>query len=131
MPREERFAIENADGHALAARPGDGDRQRAALAAFDCGEEIAANIARYARNRELLLEELPKAGFTALAPADGAFYIYADVSHMTNDSQAFCQRMLDETGVAAKRTDVTGGVSRAAGDDRRPVVAQDGHRGLT
>jgi len=75
--------------------------QRAALAAFDCGEEIAANIARYARNRELLLEELPKAGFTALAPADGAFYIYADVSHMTNDSQAFCQRMLDETGVAA------------------------------
>lgn len=75
--------------------------QRAALAAFDCGEEIAANIACYARNRELLLEELPKAGFTALAPADGAFYIYADVSHMTNDSQAFCQRMLDETGVAA------------------------------
>jgi aspartate/methionine/tyrosine aminotransferase len=75
--------------------------QRAALAAFDCGDEIAANIARYGRNRELLLEELPKAGFTALAPADGAFYIYADVSHMTNDSQAFCQRMLDETGVAA------------------------------
>ncbi|MFP6745079.1 MAG: aminotransferase class I/II-fold pyridoxal phosphate-dependent enzyme, partial [Alphaproteobacteria bacterium] len=75
--------------------------QRAALAAFDCGEEIAANIARYAGNRELLLEELPKAGFTALAPADGAFYISADVSHMTNDSQAFCQRMLDETGVAA------------------------------
>ncbi|MFP6740577.1 MAG: aminotransferase class I/II-fold pyridoxal phosphate-dependent enzyme [Alphaproteobacteria bacterium] len=75
--------------------------QRAALAAFDCGDEIAANIARYSRNRALLLEELPKAGFTALAPADGAFYIYADVSHMTNDSQTFCQRMLDETGVAA------------------------------
>jgi len=75
--------------------------QRAALAAFDCGDEIAANIARYGRNRALLLEELPKAGFTALAPADGAFYIYADVSHMTNDSQAFCARMLDETGVAA------------------------------
>jgi aspartate/methionine/tyrosine aminotransferase len=75
--------------------------QRAALAAFDCGDEIAANIARYARNRELLLEALPKAGFTSLAPADGAFYIYADVSHMTNDSQAFCRRMLEETGVAA------------------------------
>jgi len=75
--------------------------QRAALAAFDCGDEIAANIARYGRNRALLLEELPKAGFPALAPADGAFYIYADVSHMTNDSQAFCARMLDETGVAA------------------------------
>lgn len=75
--------------------------QRAALAAFGCGDEIAANIARYGRNRELLLKELPKAGFTALAPADGAFYIYADVSDMTSDSQAFCQRMLDETGVAA------------------------------
>ena len=75
--------------------------QRAAVAAFDCHEELGANVARYARNRALLLEELPKAGFGALAPADGAFYLYADVSPMTNDSQAFCRRMLDETGVAA------------------------------
>jgi len=75
--------------------------QRAAIAAFDCHEELQANIDRYAANRALLLEELPKAGFESLAPADGAFYIYADVSQMTNDSQDFCRQMLDETGVAA------------------------------
>jgi len=47
-----------------------------------------------------LLSELPKAGFDRLAPADGAFYLYADVTHLTNDSDAFCRRMLAETGVA-------------------------------
>src|SRR5690606_10675376 len=50
--------------------------QRAALAVFDAHEELQANRARYARNRSLLLEELPKAGFDRLAPADGAFYLY-------------------------------------------------------
>ena len=74
--------------------------QRAALATFDCYDELDANVARYARNRELLLEALPKAGFDRLAPADGAFYIYADVSAMTNDSEEFCRRMLRELGVA-------------------------------
>jgi aspartate/methionine/tyrosine aminotransferase len=44
---------------------------------------------------------LPKIGFDKLAPADGAFYLYADVSKLTNDSQEFCARMLSETGVAA------------------------------
>ncbi len=75
--------------------------QRAALATFDCYDELDANVARYARNRDLLLEALPKAGFDRLAPADGAFYIYADVSAMTNDSEDFCRRMLQELGVAA------------------------------
>ena len=75
--------------------------QHAALATFDCYDELDANVARYARNRELLLEALPKAGFDRLAPADGAFYIYADVSAMTNDSEDFCRRMLRELGVAA------------------------------
>ena len=74
--------------------------QRAALATFDCYDELDANVARYARNRELLLEALPKAGFDRLAPADGAFYIYADVSAMTNDSEDFCRHMLQELGVA-------------------------------
>ena len=74
--------------------------QQAAVAAFECYDELDANVARYARNRALLLDELPKAGFDALAPADGAFYIYADVSRMTNDSREFCSRMLAETGVA-------------------------------
>lgn len=74
--------------------------QVAAVAAFDCREELDANVAHYAANRELLLTELPKAGFMDLAPADGAFYIYADVGHLTNDSKAFCRRILDEAGVA-------------------------------
>ncbi|MBT5374925.1 MAG: aminotransferase class I/II-fold pyridoxal phosphate-dependent enzyme [Rhodospirillaceae bacterium] len=75
--------------------------QHAAIAVFDCLEELDVNVATYARNREILLEGLPKAGFTKLAPADGAFYLYADVSHLTDDSQSFCTRMLAETGVAA------------------------------
>jgi len=74
--------------------------QYAGLFAMDCEEELRANVARYARNREVLLNELPAAGFDRLAPADGAFYLYADVSRMTNDSQDFCRRMLAETGVA-------------------------------
>jgi aspartate/methionine/tyrosine aminotransferase len=75
--------------------------QHAGLAVFDCFEELDANVARYARNREVLLGGLPKAGFERLAPADGAFYLYADVAHLTNDSEEFCRRMLAETGVAA------------------------------
>jgi aspartate/methionine/tyrosine aminotransferase len=74
--------------------------QRAACAAFDCTEELDANVARYAANRELLLAELPKAGLDRLAPADGAFYIYADIGHLTNDSETFCRQVLAETGVA-------------------------------
>ena len=75
--------------------------QHAAIAAFDCTDELDGHVARYGRNRALLLDELPKAGFHKLASTDGAFYIYADVGHMTNDSPEFCRRMLAETGVAA------------------------------
>lgn len=75
--------------------------QHAAIAAFDCDDELQENLRRYAANRHLLLEELPKAGFDKLASADGAFYIYADVSALTNDSPEFCRRMLAEIGVAA------------------------------
>ncbi len=74
--------------------------QHAACAAFDCADELDRNVARYAENRALLLERLPQAGFGHLAPADGAFYLYADVSHLTNDSEVFCRQMLDEIGVA-------------------------------
>ncbi len=74
--------------------------QHAAIAAFDCREELDGHVARYARNREVLLEELPKAGFENLAPVDGAFYIYADVTRISNDSEALCRRLLAETGVA-------------------------------
>lgn len=75
--------------------------QRAAVAVFGCRDELDANVRRYAANRALLLSELPKAGFDKLASADGAFYIYADVTALTNDSAAFCAEMLAETGVAA------------------------------
>ena len=74
--------------------------QRAALVALECRAELDAYVEVYARNRALLLERLPKAGFDRLAPADGAFYIYADTSALAADSQDFCARMLEETGVA-------------------------------
>ncbi|MFV0296507.1 MAG: pyridoxal phosphate-dependent aminotransferase [Hyphomicrobiaceae bacterium] len=74
--------------------------QVAALGAFDGMDELEQNKRVYATNRELLLRELPKAGFTDIVPADGAFYLYADVSRFTNDSGAFTWTMLDETGVA-------------------------------
>ena len=74
--------------------------QHAAVAAFDCRPELEARVAAYARNRGLLLERLPHAGFERLAPADGAFYLYADASRLTNDSPALCARILKETGVA-------------------------------
>lgn len=75
--------------------------QVAGLGALEAYEELDGNVARYARNRAVLLEELPRAGLDRLAPADGAFYIYADVSRFTNDSPAFAARMLAETGIAA------------------------------
>jgi aspartate/methionine/tyrosine aminotransferase len=74
--------------------------QIAALSAFDCTVELDGYVRKYAANRDLLLAELPHAGITQFAPADGAFYLYADIGHLTNDSSAFCQSLLAETGVA-------------------------------
>ncbi len=75
--------------------------QVAAEAAFDCAAELDANVARYRRSRDYLVRALPDAGFPDIAAADGAFYVYADVGGRTNDSAAFCARMLAEAGVAA------------------------------
>jgi aspartate/methionine/tyrosine aminotransferase len=74
--------------------------QVAALAALDCVDELEANRAVYAENRRLMLEELPKAGFSRIAPPDGAFYIYADVSDLTSDSLQFARDILHGAGVA-------------------------------
>ncbi|UUV04823.1 pyridoxal phosphate-dependent aminotransferase [Ruegeria sp. YS9] len=74
--------------------------QVAALAAMDCEDELQANLDVYRRNRALMLEGLPKAGFTNIAPPDGAFYVYADVSDLTDDSRAFAAEILDKAGVA-------------------------------
>jgi aspartate/methionine/tyrosine aminotransferase len=75
--------------------------QIAAEHAFDETSALDGNVAIYAQNRKLLLDELPKAGISSFAPADGAFYLYADVSHLTDDSVTFCTNMLHEAGVAA------------------------------
>jgi aspartate/methionine/tyrosine aminotransferase len=74
--------------------------QLAATAAFSCREELDANVRRYAANREVLLRELPLAGFDRLAPVDGAFYIYAEVGDLTADSVELSARILAEAGVA-------------------------------
>ena len=74
--------------------------QVAALAAMDCDDELKANVAVYRRNRALMLDGLAAAGFTEVAPPDGAFYIYADVSRLTQDSRAFAAEILQDAGVA-------------------------------
>ncbi len=74
--------------------------QVAALAALDGIDEMEANRAVYAENRRLMLEGLPKAGFTKIAPPDGAFYVYADVSDLTADSLGLASEILQEAGVA-------------------------------
>ena len=74
--------------------------QHVAIAAFECRSELDAHVRRYRVNRDLLLAGLPAAGLDRFAPAQGAFYLYADVAHLTNDSREFCGRMLQEAGVA-------------------------------
>ncbi len=75
--------------------------QLAAVAAFEAEEELQANVARYGRNRDILRQGLAEAGLSRLAPADGAFYLYADVGGVPDSSTAFCAKMLAETGIAA------------------------------
>jgi aspartate/methionine/tyrosine aminotransferase len=74
--------------------------QVAALAALEATAELEANRAVYAENRRLMLEGLPRAGLARIAPPDGAFYIYADVSDLTDDSRALADMILDRAGVA-------------------------------
>lgn len=88
--------------------------QHAGLAAFDCRDELEGHIETYRRNRDLMLDALPAFGLTRIAPPDGAFYIYADIGHLTDDSLAFCTKLLEDTGVAT-----------APGVDFDPV---EGHR---
>ena len=88
--------------------------QHAGLVAMDCREELEGHVAVYRANRALVLEALPSLGLAAIAPPDGAFYIYADVGHLTGDSMSFCRQLLEETGVAT-----------APGVDFDPV---EGHR---
>ncbi|MBM3587193.1 MAG: aminotransferase class I/II-fold pyridoxal phosphate-dependent enzyme [Alphaproteobacteria bacterium] len=75
--------------------------QVAAEAAMNCREELEGNKAAYARSRAALLAGLPRAGFDRIAAADGAFYLWCDVSALTNDSAAFSAAMLEGAGIAA------------------------------
>lgn len=88
--------------------------QHAGLVAMDCVEELEGHVEVYRRNRQLLLDALPALGLARIAPPDGAFYIWADIGHLTDDSMAFCQALLNDTGVAT-----------APGIDFDPV---EGHR---
>jgi aspartate/methionine/tyrosine aminotransferase len=74
--------------------------QHAALAAMDSHDELEGHVEVYRRNRALLLEALPALGLASIAPPDGAFYIYANIGHLTDDSLAFCEQLLLDTGVA-------------------------------
>jgi len=74
--------------------------QHAGLIAMDCTDELEGHIEVYRRNRQLMLDALPSLGLKTIAPPDGAFYIWADIGHLTNDSVAFCERLLQDTGVA-------------------------------
>ena len=74
--------------------------QQAGLQAFEESAELDGHVATYRRNRQLLLDALPALGLASIAPPDGAFYLYADISHLTDDSLAFCHRLLQDTGVA-------------------------------
>jgi aspartate/methionine/tyrosine aminotransferase len=88
--------------------------QHAALAAFEDRDVLEGHVEVYRRNRQHLINALPLMGISSIAPPDGAFYIYADVSHLTSDSFSFCKKVLEETGIAL-----------APGVDFDPV---DGHR---
>ena len=74
--------------------------QHAGLAALDSREELEGHKLNYRHNRAMMLAALPELGLREIAPPDGAFYIWADIGHLTNDSLDFCSRLLRDTGVA-------------------------------
>ena len=88
--------------------------QHAGLVAMDCRDELEGHVRTYTHNRDLMLAALPALGLERIAPPDGAFYIYADISRFTDDSLEFCMQLLKDTGVAT-----------APGVDFDPV---NGHR---
>lgn len=99
LPEQLTEAVEALAGNLALCPPA--ISQYAALAAFTdrSYEECEAAIDGYRANRRLLLDRLPAMGISRLAPADGAFYIYADLSDITDDTPAWCDRLLTDTGV--------------------------------
>ena len=74
--------------------------QITALKALEAKKELEQNVSIYKKNREILMNELPKIGFKSFSPPDGAFYIYVDVSEFTHDSLKFTKEILSKVGVA-------------------------------
>jgi aspartate/methionine/tyrosine aminotransferase len=75
--------------------------QHVALTAMDCQNELQSHVQQYAENREFLLEEMPKAGYNRFTSVDGAFYFYAHVKHLHEDSLEYCKAMIRDLGVVA------------------------------
>jgi len=100
LPERLRRAVDRLSGNLTICPPA--ISQYAGVAAFtpESTAELDSHVHRYRTNRDLLLEGLPGLGLGDLAPADGAFYAYADIAHLTDDSTAWCARLLAETGVA-------------------------------
>lgn len=100
VPAELRRAVDCLTGNLTICPPV--LSQYAAVAAFtpEAIAEVDGYLHHYAANRESLLAGLHRVGLSRLAPADGAFYIYADVSDFTGDSLRFCEELLAETGLA-------------------------------
>jgi aspartate/methionine/tyrosine aminotransferase len=100
VPPELRRAVDRLTGNLTICPPA--LSQYAAVAAFtpEAVEEANSHLHQYAVNRGLLLAGLRRLGVDRLAPADGAFYVYADVSEFTADSMKFCSKLLADTGVA-------------------------------
>ena len=100
VPQQLRRAVDRLTGNFTICPPV--LPQYAAVAAFtpEAIAEAEGHLHQYAANRRLLLDGLPRLGIDRLAPADGAFYVYADVSHLTDNSLSFCSNLLADTGVA-------------------------------
>lgn len=100
VPQELQRAVDRLTGNFTICPPV--LSQMAAVSAFtpESIAEADALLHHYAANRGLLLDGLPRIGIDRLAPTDGAFYVYADVSHLTGDSLSFCSKLLADTGVA-------------------------------
>ncbi len=100
VPPELRRAVDRLTGNFTICPPT--LSQVAAVAAFtpESTAEADGNLNHYAVNRSLLLDGLRGIGIDRLAPTDGAFYVYADVSDFTDDSLSFCAKLLADTGVA-------------------------------
>ncbi|MFC0115473.1 pyridoxal phosphate-dependent aminotransferase [Kibdelosporangium aridum] len=100
VPQRLHRAVECLIGNFNICAPAIG--QHAAVAAFtdESYQELDGHVRKYRTNRDTLLDGLKRLKIDRLAPADGAFYVYADIEHLTHDAMSWCQRLLADTGLA-------------------------------